>query len=46
MLRAEIVMISVEFEIDCTIINGLVSEMVELRWGEEWNVVISEYCPA
>jgi len=31
-LRAEIVMRSVEFEIDCTVINGLVSEVVEVRW--------------
>jgi len=23
---------SVEFEIDCTVINGLVSEVVEVRW--------------
>jgi len=45
-LWAEIVMISVEFEIDCTVINGLVSEVVEVRRGEEWNVDISEYCPA
>jgi len=45
-LRAQIVMRSVEFEIDCTVINGLVSEVVEVRWGEEWNVDISESCPA
>ena len=34
MLWAEIVMGSVEFEIDCTVINGLVLEVVEIRWGE------------